>query len=80
MHGVTDYASDYYNLGNFTKEAHPGTQVFILAINQGLDSLFRDIPSQVENFRNTVEALKREHGFTHHHLVCHSQGGIICRV
>lgn len=77
VHGVASYASNLQNLKRFILEAHPGTNVTVLSLYEGLDSL-KNMWLQIDGFRKAVKAVMDESN-DGVHLICFSQGGLVCR-
>ncbi|XP_053744301.1 lysosomal thioesterase PPT2-A-like [Synchiropus splendidus] len=77
IHGLFDDPKHFKNLCNFITKAHPGTQVTVIDLFDRLASL-KPMWKQVQGFRRAVEpVMKRAPDGVH--LLCFSQGGLICR-
>nr|CAG4708357.1 unnamed protein product [Naegleria fowleri] len=80
MHGVTADNGSMSDLEQFIRQAVPaGT--FITSINSEntVQSLLKPMWEQVTDFSQKVDELKKRIGFSEFHLICHSQGGLLCR-
>jgi len=78
MHGLLTDKSTMDDTIQWISGDYPGMYILNVEIGDGfLDSLFMDINVQVEHFAATVAADPQlSKGFN---LICHSQGGLICR-
>jgi len=78
MHGLMAGAEAMSHAQQWIEQDFPGIYTFNVEIGDGtMDSLFMDINLQVEQFALSVQNdSKLKDGFN---LVCHSQGGLICR-
>ncbi|KAF0975641.1 hypothetical protein FDP41_005635 [Naegleria fowleri] len=79
MHGVTVDNNSMSELRNFILESTPGTIVLSLPCEDRLGSLLHPMSEQLELFARLVEEAKAQYSFRDHHLICHSQGGLLCR-
>lgn len=77
VHGLLDSARDFGRLQEFIAESHPGTNVSVLDLFDRGQSL-RPLWVQVEGFRRAVEPIMAN-AAGGVHLICYSQGGLICR-
>ncbi|XP_056300658.1 lysosomal thioesterase PPT2-like [Pseudoliparis swirei] len=77
VHGIFDGPKQFKTLSQFITEMHPGTEVSVIDLYDNLHSL-RSLWTQVQDFRKALDAitLKAPDGV---HLLCFSQGGLICR-
>uniref|UniRef100_A0A8C6SD82 palmitoyl-CoA hydrolase n=1 Tax=Neogobius melanostomus TaxID=47308 RepID=A0A8C6SD82_9GOBI len=77
VHGLFEGAKEMRTITEFIQEAHPGTEVTVLDLFDGGASL-EPLWYQVKYFRLAVESImnRTEDGA---HLLCYSQGGVICR-
>ncbi|XP_013884171.1 lysosomal thioesterase PPT2 [Austrofundulus limnaeus] len=77
VHGVLDGPKQFQNLTSFITKVHPGTQVSVISLYNNLKSL-KPLWSQVRDFQRVLEdiMMKFPDGV---HLLCFSQGGVICR-
>jgi pimeloyl-ACP methyl ester carboxylesterase len=77
MHGLTGSYTDWNTMIPRLKAAHPGQVVYSLDLFNGVDSfvpVWDQLPLILETVRNVTQGF--DDGFN---LMCHSQGGIICR-
>uniref|UniRef100_A0AAV2MFH9 palmitoyl-CoA hydrolase n=1 Tax=Knipowitschia caucasica TaxID=637954 RepID=A0AAV2MFH9_KNICA len=77
VHGLFDGPDDFINLTDFIQETHPGTNVTTLDMYDYWKSL-TPLWTQVEGLRSLLEA-KLNQSEEGAHLICFSQGGVICR-
>ncbi|XP_017294986.1 lysosomal thioesterase PPT2-like [Kryptolebias marmoratus] len=77
IHGILDGPKQFTVLTSFITKVHPGTQVSVISLYNDLKSL-KSLWVQVQNFRKAFQELmlKSPEGV---HLLCFSQGGVICR-
>eukprot|EP00794_Sanderia_malayensis_P005609 gene5609-6299_t len=77
VHGVLSDGEAMHTLKSFIQEANPGTIVTSLDIYDHLSS-FVPLNTQMPSFIAKVKAIMDAHkdGV---HLICHSQGGLVCR-
>ncbi|XP_066215893.1 lysosomal thioesterase PPT2 isoform X1 [Saccopteryx leptura] len=77
VHGLFDSSYSFRHLLEYINETHPGTAVTVLDLFDGRESL-RPLWEQVEGFREAVAPIMAEapQGV---HLICYSQGGLVCR-
>ncbi|XP_061771534.1 lysosomal thioesterase PPT2-like isoform X3 [Nerophis ophidion] len=77
VHGLFDGPKQFRTLTLFIRKTHPGTEVTVVDVYDHMASL-QPLWKQVEGFRKAVEPIMRKapHGV---HLLCFSQGGLICR-
>ncbi|XP_030013915.1 lysosomal thioesterase PPT2-like [Sphaeramia orbicularis] len=77
VHGLFDGPKQFRTLTFLISKVHPGTEVLFINLYDGLFSL-RPLWKQVQDFRQEVEPImkKAPDGI---HLLCFSQGGLICR-
>lgn len=61
------------------RATHPNTTIIALPVLEKLQSVLRSLDSQVVILEQYIEQAKKEHQFSEHHLICHSQGGLTCR-
>jgi palmitoyl-protein thioesterase len=78
-HGFGGSHNDFNSLIQWINATHPGTQLFSLAIFEHEES-YLPLLNQVEGVISQIDALKQQHNFSSFHLMCHSQGGLVCRV
>ncbi|KAM7421403.1 hypothetical protein PAMA_015502 [Pampus argenteus] len=77
VHGIFDGAKQFKTLSYFIREVHPGTEVAVIDIYDRLKSL-KPMWLQVKAFTEAISPImqKAPDGI---HLLCFSQGGLICR-
>ncbi|MEJ1271061.1 palmitoyl-protein thioesterase 2 [Cricetulus griseus] len=77
VHGLFDSSYSFRHLLDYINETHPGTVVTVLDLFDGRESL-RPLWEQVQGFREAVVPImeKAPEGV---HLICYSQGGLVCR-
>ncbi|XP_062456765.1 lysosomal thioesterase PPT2 [Rhea pennata] len=77
VHGLFDSPADFRHLLAFINESHPGTNVTVIDLFDGGESL-KPLWVQVEGFRRAVTPIMAN-AAAGVHLLCYSQGGLICR-
>ncbi|XP_052590229.1 lysosomal thioesterase PPT2-like [Peromyscus californicus insignis] len=77
VHRLFDSSYSFRHLLDYINETHPGTVVTVLDLFDGRESL-RPLWEQVQGFREAV-ALIMEKAPEGVHLICYSQGGLVCR-
>ncbi|KAM3615141.1 uncharacterized protein V6R79_024021 [Siganus canaliculatus] len=77
VHGILDGPKELKNLPLFIKKAHPGTEVTVIDLYDNMSSL-KPMWRQVEGFKKSISSMMKNapDGV---HLLCFSQGGLICR-
>ncbi|XP_051852295.1 lysosomal thioesterase PPT2 isoform X2 [Antechinus flavipes] len=77
VHGLFDSSATFRHLLQYINQTHPGTLVTVLDLFDGGESL-RPLWEQVQGFQKAVTPIMEQspHGV---HLLCYSQGGLICR-
>lgn len=77
VHGLFDGPKEFQSLVDFITKVHPGTEVKAISLYDNLDSL-KPMWRQVQGFTKAVESISQgaPDGV---HLLCFSQGGLICR-
>ncbi|XP_045148406.1 lysosomal thioesterase PPT2 isoform X3 [Echinops telfairi] len=77
VHGLFDSSYSFRHLLEYINQTHPGTAVTVLDLFDGRESL-RPLWEQVQGFREAVAPImaKAPQGV---HLICYSQGGLVCR-
>ncbi len=78
MHGIlTDPKGEYDYVSKFILKAHPGTNITLISAYAGVESL-EPMWTQVNYIRGQMESIMKENpeGV---HLLCFSQGGLVCR-
>ncbi|XP_071251326.1 lysosomal thioesterase PPT2-A-like [Salvelinus alpinus] len=76
VHRLFDGPEQYLMMSRLIQEAHPGTNVSVIYLYDNMASLM-PLWVQVQGFKNTLYPIMQEaeHGV---HLICFSQGGLIC--
>ncbi|XP_053151577.1 lysosomal thioesterase PPT2 isoform X2 [Hemicordylus capensis] len=77
VHGLFDSPSEFQILKDFINETHPGTNVTVVDLFDRSASL-QPLWKQVEGFRQAIHPIMQNAG-SGVHLICYSQGGLICR-
>nr|XP_046256008.1 lysosomal thioesterase PPT2-like isoform X2 [Scatophagus argus] len=77
VHGILDGPKEFETLSLFITKVHPGTEVMVIDLYDYLASL-KPLWKQVQGFRKALDSImqKAPDGV---HLLCFSQGGLICR-
>ncbi|XP_061531730.1 lysosomal thioesterase PPT2-A-like [Phycodurus eques] len=77
VHGIFDGPKQFQTLTLFINETHPGTEVTVVDLYKHMSSL-KPLWKQVQDFHRAIEPImeKAQDGV---HLLCFSQGGLICR-
>ncbi|KAK2844962.1 hypothetical protein Q5P01_011621 [Channa striata] len=77
VHGVFDGPKQFENLSRYITKVHPGTEVRVIDLYDDMASL-KPLWIQVQGFRNAINSIMQSApgGI---HLLCFSQGGLICR-
>ncbi|TMS10938.1 Lysosomal thioesterase PPT2 [Larimichthys crocea] len=77
VHGIFDGPKQFKTLSMYIDKVHPGTQVALIDLYDNLASL-KPLWKQVQGFRKAIYPItqKAPDGV---HLLCFSQGGLICR-
>ncbi|XP_038163619.1 lysosomal thioesterase PPT2-like [Cyprinodon tularosa] len=77
VHGILDGPEQFRNLSAFIQKVHPDTQVSIISLYNCMESL-KPLWEQIQEFRKAIEDIMKDspEGV---HLLCFSQGGLICR-
>jgi len=76
IHGVLSEASHLEDMKEMIEESHPGTDVKMVALYPELES-FVPLNHQLKYWKDKVEPLMNNTEGVH--LICHSQGGLICQ-
>ncbi|XP_054637742.1 lysosomal thioesterase PPT2-A-like [Dunckerocampus dactyliophorus] len=77
VHGIFDGPKQFQTLSLFISKVHPGTEVTVVDVYNNMCSL-QPLWKQVEGFRKAIEPVMRK-ARDGVHLLCFSQGGVICR-
>ncbi|XP_059809159.1 lysosomal thioesterase PPT2-A-like, partial [Hypanus sabinus] len=77
VHGLFDSPGDLLTLQTYINQSHPGTSMTIIDLFDRTQSL-KSLWSQVEGFKQAIVPTmqKAANGV---HMICYSQGGLICR-
>ncbi|XP_044064211.1 lysosomal thioesterase PPT2-A-like [Siniperca chuatsi] len=77
VHGIFDGPKEFKTLSLYITKVHPGTEVTVIDLYDDLASL-KPLWRQVQGFRKSINSImqKAPDGV---HLLCFSQGGLICR-
>ncbi|XP_053577960.1 lysosomal thioesterase PPT2 [Bombina bombina] len=78
VHGLFDSSANFKNLLGYINESHPGTNVSIIDLFDHRESL-QPLWKQVEGFKEAIYPIMQNAGRDGVHLLCYSQGGLICR-
>jgi len=81
FHGLMEGSSDLDEVSAWIREAHPQTSVFNLRMFEGSQS-FQPLPQQTTAVMAQIRSLASQNAAAFargYHLVCHSQGALICR-
>lgn len=76
MHGINGAADDFNEMVTRLAAAHPGQELHALDVFSHALS-FLPIWHQIPHITDVVRGLTEN--YTDYHLICHSQGGIVCR-
>jgi len=79
MHGIDGYVHQYQQIADWIVKYHPNTMVFNLDIFEGRASIFHTMEAQLQGLIDAVAKLKVQYKFDEFHLLCHSQGALMCR-
>ncbi|XP_060771376.1 lysosomal thioesterase PPT2 [Neoarius graeffei] len=77
IHGLFDTSADFINLKRFINQSHPGTNVSVIDLFDRTASL-EPLWKQVEGFKEAIYPIM-QNAADGVHLLCYSQGGLICR-
>jgi palmitoyl-protein thioesterase len=80
MHGIAGYKSQYQQLLDRLSQNRTDTKIFYLEANEGLSSVFHNLNDQLKEMIKAINKVKQANNITAHHLLCHSQGGLLCRI
>eukprot|EP00079_Xenopus_tropicalis_P037815 XP_017951586.1 PREDICTED: lysosomal thioesterase PPT2 isoform X2 [Xenopus tropicalis] len=78
IHGLFDSSANFKNLLQYINESHPGTNVTVLDLFDNKESL-QPLWKQVQGFKEAIYPIMQNAGRDGVHLLCYSQGGLICR-
>ncbi|XP_046719111.1 lysosomal thioesterase PPT2-A-like isoform X2 [Silurus meridionalis] len=77
VHGLFDGPKQFINLTNFINKTHPGTSVTTIDLYDDMASL-TPLWLQVSGFSKQIKSIM-ENAKDGIHLICFSQGGLVCR-
>ncbi|XP_028834878.1 lysosomal thioesterase PPT2-like [Denticeps clupeoides] len=77
VHGLFDGPKQLHALQEFITKSHPGTNVSVIDVYDDLFSL-EPLWKQVEGFKNAIYPIMQS-ASEGVHLICYSQGGLVCR-
>uniref|UniRef100_A0A3B1K2J6 palmitoyl-CoA hydrolase n=1 Tax=Astyanax mexicanus TaxID=7994 RepID=A0A3B1K2J6_ASTMX len=77
VHGLFDSSSDFITLSRFINQSHPGTNVTVIDLFDRSASL-QPLWKQVEGFKEAIYPIM-QNAADGVHLICYSQGGLVCR-
>ncbi|XP_046714730.1 lysosomal thioesterase PPT2 [Silurus meridionalis] len=77
IHGLFDTPADFINLQRYINQSHPGTNVTVIDLFDRSESL-EPLWKQVEGFKEAIYPIM-QNSADGVHLLCYSQGGLICR-
>ncbi|XP_063794217.1 lysosomal thioesterase PPT2 isoform X2 [Pseudophryne corroboree] len=78
VHGLFDSSANFQHLVEYINECHPGTNISVLDLFDRKASL-QPLWKQVMGFREAIYPIMQNAGSEGVHLLCYSQGGLICR-
>ncbi|NP_001085801.1 lysosomal thioesterase PPT2-B precursor [Xenopus laevis] len=78
VHGLLSSSKSFDKLIQFIKKAHPGTDIYPVDMFNHLKSL-NPMWKQVYEIRKYISPIIKNAGLKGVHLICYSQGGLICR-
>ncbi|KAL9644996.1 hypothetical protein ABK040_004489 [Willaertia magna] len=80
MHGIGADAQEYNPFADIIRDNSPnGT--FVMSINSMgiISSITTGMNYQLKDLADKIHEIKQKYGIKEHHLVCHSQGALLCR-
>ncbi|XP_078073413.1 lysosomal thioesterase PPT2-A-like isoform X2 [Mustelus asterias] len=77
VHGLFDSPGDFKMLQGFINETHPGTNVTVIDLFDHTQSL-KSLWSQVDGFKEAIYPIM-QNAADGVHMICYSQGGLVCR-
>ncbi|MCJ8735566.1 hypothetical protein PDJAM_G00248710 [Pangasius djambal] len=77
IHGLFDTSADFINLQRYINQSHPGTNVTVIDLFDRTASL-EPLWKQVEGFKEAIYPIM-QNAADGVHLLCYSQGGLVCR-
>jgi palmitoyl-protein thioesterase len=80
MHGIDDNAkSEFTSMCEWIEKNHPGTPTYPLALYEDAPASWTNLDVQVKHIAKHIREIATNNSYDAYHLVCHSQGGLICR-
>jgi len=80
MHGIFSDNNTLSELRQYIEDMVPkGTIVYSVPSKGLVTSVLGSMEGQLDDFKKQIALTKRQFNITDHHLVCHSQGGLLCR-
>jgi len=83
MHGINDNAkSEWSSVVQWVEDAHPGTPTYPIAMFENSPASWTNLPLQIKDIAKYIrkEISANPALFANgYHLLCHSQGGLVCR-
>jgi len=78
-HGYHGDVNNFYYLQEWLQEAHPGQYMNSINLFNGDTNSTKPMYEQVAGVIAYIENATQADGLSQYHLVCHSQGGLVCR-
>ncbi|XP_018411365.1 PREDICTED: lysosomal thioesterase PPT2 [Nanorana parkeri] len=78
VHGLFDSSASFKQLVEYINESHPGTNISVIDLFDHKASL-QPLWKQVMGFKEAIYPIMQNAGSEGVHLLCYSQGGLICR-
>lgn len=78
FHGLFGTPNSFELTQRILQQRDPNTKVFAIDMYGRVDSL-KALTIQVVDLTREINKLKKQHNFSKFHLVCSSQGGLVCR-
>lgn len=77
VHGLFDSPADFLRLLGYINQTHPGTNVTVIDLFDRSESL-KPMWMQVQGFQDAISPIM-QNAADGVHLICYSQGGLVCR-
>ncbi|KAG7321687.1 hypothetical protein KOW79_014545 [Hemibagrus wyckioides] len=77
VHGLFDGPRQFIKLASFISKTHPGTKVITVDMYDDMNSL-KPLWDQVNGFKKIIQPIMKN-ATDGIHLICFSQGGLVCR-
>ncbi|XP_043939140.1 lysosomal thioesterase PPT2 isoform X2 [Protopterus annectens] len=77
VHGLFDSSADFVQLLGYINQTHPGTNVTVIDLFDRSESL-KPMWMQVQGFQDAISPIM-QNAANGVHLICYSQGGLVCR-